>query len=54
MIGRWSEPVEGRETSHEEMKGVRGTLAKARSRTEGRVDKSKGYLVYTPGVLTRE
>src|SRR5437588_6407947 len=52
-MGRWSEPVEGRETSQEETKGVREELAKDRSRTEGRVDRSKGNLVWTPGVLTR-
>ena len=51
-IGRWSKPVEGRETSHEETKGASGVLEKDRSRTEGRVDRSKGNLVWIPGVLT--
>ena len=33
--GTWSEPVEGRGVSHEETRGERAVLAKARSRTEG-------------------
>jgi len=32
----WSEPVEGREVSHDETREERAVFAKARSKTEGR------------------
>jgi len=35
VIGTWSEPVEGRETSHDLNSGRRRGFAKARSITEG-------------------
>ena len=43
--GTWSEPVEGRGVSHEEMKEERAVFAKARSKTEGRETVSKGKRV---------
>jgi len=43
--GTWSEPVEGRGVSHEEMKEERVVFAKARSKTEGREMVSKGNRV---------
>jgi len=43
--GMWSEPVEGRGVSHEETRGERAVLAKARSRTEGLEMVSNGKRV---------
>jgi len=43
--GTWSEPVEGRGVSHEEMREERAVFAKARSRTEGREMVSNGNRV---------
>ena len=48
---KWSEPVEGRGVSHEEMRGGRAVFAKARSSTEGHEMVSNGNRVYTPWVL---
>ena len=53
VIGTWSEPVEGRETSHDLNSGRRWGFAKARSITEGRALPTKGNLVYSPGGLRR-
>ena len=41
----WSEPVEGWGVSHEETRGERAVLAKARSKTEGREMVSNGNRV---------
>jgi len=43
--GLWSEPVEGRGVSHEETRGERGVLAKARTKTQGREMLSNGNRV---------
>ena len=43
--GTWSDPVEGRGVSHEETRGERAVLAKARSKTEGREMVSNGKRV---------
>jgi len=53
VMGTWAEPVEGRDVSHPLTKGKSRGLAKARSMTEGRALPDKGYLVYTPGELSR-
>ena len=53
VIGTWSEPVEGRETSHHLNNGRRRGFAKARSMTEGRALPTQGNLVYSPGGLRR-
>jgi len=53
VIGTWSEPVEGREASHDLNNGRRRGFAKARSITEGRALPTKGNLVYSPGGLRR-
>ena len=53
VIGTWSEPVEGRETSQDLNNGRRRGFAKARSITEGRALPTKGNLVYSPGGLRR-
>jgi len=43
--GTWSEPVEGRGVSHEEIREERAVFAKARSKTERREIVSKGNRV---------
>ena len=43
--GTWSEPVEGRGVSHDEMKGETAVFVKARSKTEGREMESNGNRV---------
>ena len=43
--GTWSEPVEGREVSHEERREERAVFAKARSNTPGREIVSNGNRV---------
>jgi len=53
VIGTWSEPVEGRETSGILNIGRRSGFAKARSIPEGRAFPTKGNLVYSPGGLRR-
>jgi len=53
VFGTWSEPVEGRETSHDLNNGRRRGFAKARSMTEGRALPTKGNLVYSQGGLRR-
>ena len=53
VSGTWSEPVEGRETSHDFNNRRRRGFAKARSITEGRALLTKGNLVYSPGGLRR-
>jgi len=50
-MGTWSEPVEGREVSHERKKGNKSGDANERSITEWRVALSQGKRVNTPGRL---
>jgi len=51
--GRWSESVEGRQTSQPLTIGRRRGLAKVRSITKGRALPTKRNLVYSPGGLRR-
>lgn len=52
--GTWSEPVDSKGVVQLSTYGIRPAEAKDRSRTAGRVFKSKGKRVYTPGVFSRE
>ena len=52
-MGTWSDPVDGSVVRQLDTNGESVLDAKARSRTPGSVEESKGYLVYTPGSLTR-
>jgi len=51
VIGKWSEPVEGREASQLLTRARGGGFAKAGSITEGRALPTRGNLVYSPGGL---
>jgi len=50
-MGRWSEPMEGREVFQLEKNGKRASFVKAMSSTPRHVDRLKGNIVKVPHVL---